>query len=103
MKKGLSIKNLLTGKPKKSKDEIIAEVPVGEGKLFKISYSKVAVYKDEDGKAYTLSPVCKHMGCIVDWNSEDKTWDCPCHGSRYDKYGKVIYGPAKANLDKKEL
>ncbi len=103
MKKGLSLKNLLSGKPKKSKEDMIAEVTTGEGKLFKIGYGKVAVYKDEDGKAYTLSPVCKHMGCIVDWNSEDKTWDCPCHGSRYDRYGKVIHGPAKANLDKKEL
>lgn len=103
MKKGFSIKNLLTGKPRKSKEDMIAEVSVDEGKIFKVGYGKVAIYKDEDGKAYTLSPVCKHMGCIVDWNSEDKTWDCPCHGSRYDKYGKVVHGPAKADLDKKEL
>jgi len=103
MKKSLLIKNLLTGKPKKSKEYMIAEVPVGEGKLFKIGYGKVAIFKDENGQVYTFSPICKHMGCIVDWNSEDKTWDCPCHGSRYDRYGKVIHGPTKADLDKKEL
>lgn len=59
---------------------------------------KVAVYKDAAGNTTKLSAVCTHLGCIVDWNSTEKTWDCPCHGSRYDKMGKVINGPAKKNL-----
>ncbi len=60
--------------------------------------SKVAVYKDEVGRLHTCSAVCTHLGGIVRWNSAEKTWDCPCHGSRYDRYGQVINGPANKEL-----
>lgn len=71
----------------------------GSGAIVDLDGSKVGVYKDEDGKAYYIKPVCTHLGCILEWNDADKTWDCPCHGSRYDKYGKNIYDPAIKNLD----
>src|SRR6266545_8012570 len=59
---------------------------------------KLAVYKDEDGYLVALSPRCTHMGCTVDWNDADRTWDCPCHGSRYAVDGEVIQGPAAKAL-----
>ena len=59
---------------------------------------KVAVYRDEQGALHERSAVCPHLGCIVHWNRAEKTWDCPCHGSRFDAYGKVINGPANRDL-----
>jgi Rieske Fe-S protein len=56
------------------------------------------VYRDEQGTVHERSAVCAHLGCIVGWNKVEKTWDCPCHGSRYDKFGKVINGPANEDL-----
>jgi Rieske Fe-S protein len=64
---------------------------------------RVAVYKAEDGSLIALSPRCQHMGCTVDWNDAEQTWDCPCHGSRYARDGAVIKGPAKKDLDREEL
>jgi Rieske Fe-S protein len=60
---------------------------------------KLAVYKDEAGRLHACSAVCPHLGGIVRWNSAEKTWDCPCHGSRFDRYGQVINGPAAAELE----
>ena len=74
------------------------DIKPGSGAVVDLEGSKVGVYKDENGKAYYIKPVCTHLGCILEWNDADKTWDCPCHGSRYDKYGKNIYGPATKNL-----
>jgi Rieske Fe-S protein len=48
--------------------------------------------------AHTRSAVCPHLGCIVDWNHAERTWDCPCHGSRFDGHGRVINGPANRDL-----
>ena len=74
------------------------DIKPGSGTVVDLEGSKVGVYKDEDGKPHFIKPVCTHLGCILEWNDADKTWDCPCHGSRYDKYGKNIYGPATKNL-----
>jgi glycine/D-amino acid oxidase-like deaminating enzyme/nitrite reductase/ring-hydroxylating ferredoxin subunit len=74
------------------------EVKSGEGAVVRRGLSKVAVYVDETGAAHERSAVCRHLGCAVRWNSLEKSWDCPCHGSRYDAYGKVINGPANENL-----
>lgn len=75
-----------------------AEVPLGEGAIIRRGLSKVAIYRDESGVVHELSPVCPHLGCIVRWNSAEKTWDCPCHGSRFDAHGTVLNGPANVNL-----
>jgi Rieske Fe-S protein len=77
------------------------DIKPNEGKVIDQNGEKLAVYKDEDGKLISLSAVCTHAGCIVGWNNDDKTWDCPCHGSRFDKTGKVINGPAEKDLPKK--
>lgn len=78
----------------------IEEIKEGQGGIVEIDGKKVAVYAGEAGKVVKLSPVCKHLSCIVGWNGHDKTWDCPCHGSRYKADGTVIHGPALKNLDK---
>jgi Rieske Fe-S protein len=56
------------------------------------------VYRDDAGGLHERSAACTHLGCIVHWNPSEKTWDCPCHGSRYDRMGKVINGPANKDL-----
>lgn len=74
------------------------EIPPGKGAIIRRGLKKIAVYKDDSGNVHELSAVCRHLGCIVDWNSLEKTWDCPCHGSRYDAMGHVIMGPANSDL-----
>lgn len=75
----------------------------GTGEVIKLDGKKIAAYRDEDGDIHALSPVCTHAGCIVNWNGEEKSWDCPCHGARYDIEGKVLTGPAVRDLEKIEL
>ncbi len=75
-----------------------SQIAPGEGAVMRRGSKKVAVYKDESGTIHERSAVCTHLYCIVDWNSTEKSWDCPCHGSRFDPYGKVINGPAIAPL-----
>lgn len=64
---------------------------------------KVAAYRDESGEVHGVSHVCTHLGCSVLFNNAEKTWDCPCHGSRFDHTGKVIQGPAMKDLERKTL
>lgn len=78
------------------------EIEPGAGGIIRRGLSKVAVYRDDDGTLHERSAVCQHLGCIVTWNSNEKTWDCPCHGSRYDRYGRVITGPANSDLARVE-
>jgi hypothetical protein len=61
------------------------------------------VYRDEQGVLHERSALCSHLGCFVTWNNSEKTWDCPCHGSSYDRYGRVIEGPAKKDLANEKL
>ncbi len=74
------------------------EIPVASGGVISHGVTKLAVYKDEHGRCTHLSAVCPHLGGIVRWNSVEKTWDCPCHASRFDRFGKVIHGPANSSL-----
>lgn len=70
----------------------------GEGAVVRCGLKKIAAYRDEDGKLHEMSAVCPHLKCIVHWNRTEMTWDCPCHGSRFDAFGKVLNGPSVANL-----
>jgi Rieske Fe-S protein len=79
------------------------EIGRGQGKLITIDGKKVAAYRDEEGNLHTLSAVCPHMGCHVHWNNAESTWDCPCHGSRFDATGKVANGPAVTDLKAVEV
>jgi glycine/D-amino acid oxidase-like deaminating enzyme/nitrite reductase/ring-hydroxylating ferredoxin subunit len=75
----------------------------GDGKIIEYRGKKTAVYKDDRGEVRAISAVCTHMGCIVGWNKTEKTWDCPCHGSRYSADGEVIHGPAPRSLERIDL
>jgi len=75
------------------------DVKPGEGKILKIEGKPVACSRDDDGKLATVSAVCTHMGCLVRWNDAEKTWDCPCHGSRFQATGEVMAGPAESPLE----
>jgi Rieske Fe-S protein len=79
------------------------EIKPGSGAIIRRGPLKVAVYRDESGRVHQRSAICRHLGCVVDWNSLEKTWDCPCHGSRYDALGQVIQGPANADLPEVEI
>jgi len=70
----------------------------GTGMVVRRGASKVAIYRDDDGAVREFSAVCPHRGCIVRWNSFEKSWDCPCHGSRYKSDGTVINGPSLEDL-----
>ena len=70
----------------------------GEGAVVEVDGEKVAAYLHDDGTTYALSARCQHMGCLVDWNSRARTWDCPCHGSRYEYSGAIINGPTTKPL-----
>lgn len=69
------------------------------GSIIEINKEKVGIYKNLEGKVYAVKPICTHLGCLLSWNDVDKTWDCPCHGSRFDYQGKNLYDPAFKNLD----
>ncbi|HEY3256582.1 MAG TPA: (2Fe-2S)-binding protein, partial [Polyangiaceae bacterium] len=74
------------------------QIQRGEGAVLRRGLHRVAVYVDDAGAAHELSASCPHLGGVVSWNSAEKSWDCPCHGSRFDCHGKVITGPALTDL-----
>ena len=76
----------------------VEQIKPGEGAVLGTGRGKIAVYRDENGGVHQHSAVCTHLYCIVHWNGTEKTWDCPCHGSRFDPYGKVVNGPAIVGL-----
>jgi Rieske Fe-S protein len=79
------------------------ELERGEGRLVQLGLRKVAAYRDANGTLHVLRPVCAHLKCIVHWNAAEASWDCPCHGARYDVDGKPIDGPSLANLEPYDL
>jgi nitrite reductase/ring-hydroxylating ferredoxin subunit len=76
------------------------DLKVGEGKILKLNGKKTAAYRSEDGRVHLLSPICTHLKCLIHWNAADKTWDCPCHGSRFKPTGEVLSGPAEEPLER---
>lgn len=78
----------------------VDDINSNEGAVIEENGAQVAVYKNEKGEVTKLSPVCTHQACLIEWNGNDKVWDCPCHGSRFKPNGKVINGPAVKDLQK---
>jgi Rieske Fe-S protein len=77
-----------------SEVDTIEDIDAGEGAILRQGAGKIAVYKDAEGEVHTCSAICTHLGCIVQWNGGEKSWDCPCHGSRFDTDGSILNGPA---------
>jgi Rieske Fe-S protein len=78
----------------------LRSVQRGSGAIIELNGQKVAAYRDERGDTTLRSAICTHMGCSVGWNDAERTWDCPCHGSRFKPNGDVISGPAESPLPK---
>jgi glycine/D-amino acid oxidase-like deaminating enzyme/nitrite reductase/ring-hydroxylating ferredoxin subunit len=77
----------------------VEQIAPGEGAVVRDGLSKIAAYRDQAGVLHQQTAVCPHLGCIVEWNKNERTWDCPCHGSRFDKLGHLICGPANSDLE----
>ncbi len=101
VKENASVAAHLVGGYLGSKARSYDELKPGEAAILKIDGDNVAAYRDERGKVHAVSAVCTHMGCLVGWNDTDRTWDCPCHGSRFELDGEVIHGPATRPLGSK--
>ena len=97
-KENLSVAAHLVGGYLSRKPKSYDELEPGDAAIMKIDGDNVAAFKDESGKVHAVSAVCTHMGCLVGWNATDRTWDCPCHGSRFELSGEVIHGPATKPL-----
>jgi Rieske Fe-S protein len=78
----------------------LQEIPAGEGRLVWYGGQQLAVFREPNGQMHTLSPVCTHLGCHVQWNEAEQTWDCPCHGGRFSALGERLYGPPASDLKK---
>lgn len=76
-----------------------SEIARGEGAVLRRGVRKVAVYVDETGQRHECSAVCPHLAGLVQWNAAERSWDCPCHGSRFDPFGRVLTGPANSDLE----
>ena len=77
----------------------LSSIKNDNGGIIHFNGTDIGIYKDKDGKIYAVNPTCTHLGCLLTWNNVDKTWDCPCHGSRFDFKGKNLYDPAFKDLD----
>lgn len=95
--KSLVIKRL------KKTDKTLADLLKGQGKIIEYEDEKVGAYKDDNGDIYIVSPYCTHLGCELSWNDLEKTWDCPCHGSKFNYNGKNLYDPAIKDLENRQL
>jgi 3-phenylpropionate/trans-cinnamate dioxygenase ferredoxin reductase subunit len=84
----------------KTVDRSVDDLDPGHGGLVSVDGRQLAVYRDDEGDTFELSPRCTHMGCTVDWNDSARTWDCPCHGSRFAADGSVVHGPASEPLER---
>ncbi|MEX2273963.1 MAG: universal stress protein [Actinomycetota bacterium] len=83
----------------KTMDRTVDDIAPGHGALLDEGGKRIAVFRDDAGELHRLNPRCSHLGCTVGWNDADRTWDCPCHGSRYATDGMVVNGPAQRALE----
>lgn len=81
------------------KEGDLSNIKNDNGGIIKVNGMNVGIYKNKNGEIYAVNPTCTHLGCLLTWNNLDKTWDCPCHGSRFDYNGKNLYDPAFKDLE----
>jgi Rieske Fe-S protein len=79
------------------------DVPAGEARVVRTGLGKTGVFRDDDGNVHAVSMRCTHLGCLVKFNDAERSWDCPCHGSRFDLDGRVLAGPATAPLERRDV
>jgi 3-phenylpropionate/trans-cinnamate dioxygenase ferredoxin reductase subunit len=96
-------KHFVRGRLSKADATPASQLAAGEGRALQVDGDKLAVHRDEQGALHAVSAVCTHLGCLVEWNRSERSWDCPCHGSRFRSDGSVIQGPAKRPLQPREL
>ncbi|MEU4447080.1 FAD-dependent oxidoreductase [Actinosynnema sp. NPDC050801] len=94
--------DLVGDRLKSAEVDTVADVPVGEARVVKDGTGKAGVYRDEEGGVHGVSLRCTHLGCLVRFNSAERSWDCPCHGSRFDVDGAVLEGPATKPLPRRD-
>ena len=80
-----------------------SELPGGHGGIVELDGEKLGVYRDEKGRLWAVEARCPHLGCQLEWNPEERSWDCPCHGSRFDYRGHLMNGPAQTDLAAEEV
>src|SRR5699024_8015729 len=95
-------KHMIRGKLEYTNDNV-KDLEPDDATVTRVNGKRTGVYKDNDNQLFAVDTTCEHLGCEVNWNSGDRTWDCPCHGSRYSYTGEVIEGPAKEPLNKVKL
>ena len=86
-------------RPLQARSGSLDDIEPGEGAVISSGREHIAVFRNPEGAVTALSATCTHMGCLVSWNGAERTWDCPCHGSRFALDGKVLHGPATQNLE----
>jgi Rieske Fe-S protein len=92
------VMGLLKGTPEDDKVKELSRIRTGEGKVVNVSGTKCGAYRDENGELHIVSARCTHLKSTLAWNADEKTWDCPWHGSRFTYDGHVINGPANRDL-----
>ncbi len=104
VKEGADVAGKLIGKwfPSSGIKEL-DEIANGEARVVEYEKKSIAIYKDDSGGIHAVNPACPHINCEVAWNSSEKSWDCPCHGSRFNIEGELLTGPARKDLEKIEL
>jgi nitrite reductase/ring-hydroxylating ferredoxin subunit len=90
--------NYYRNKPRDAASIQLASIPPGSGAVVEMDGHKYGAYADEEKMLHVVDAECTHLGCIIHWNNDEKTWDCPCHGSRFSYEGKVLNGPANSDL-----
>jgi Rieske Fe-S protein len=93
--------HLVADRLKPAEAKALEEVPRGEGRVVSLDGKKLAAFRDEQGTMKLISADCTHMACTVRWNPAERSWDCPCHGARFDVEGEVLNGPALRPLERK--
>ena len=97
-KHNLKAAQLLTGRLEPAEAGSSEEVPAGEARVVRTGLGKSGYFRDEGGALHGVSLRCTHLGCLVKFNAAERSWDCPCHGSRFDIDGSVLEGPATRPL-----
>jgi glycine/D-amino acid oxidase-like deaminating enzyme/nitrite reductase/ring-hydroxylating ferredoxin subunit len=104
VKESADVLGILVGKWfSSSKIKEVGELAKGEARVVKYEGHSIALFKDDDGNLHGVNPACTHINCVVVWNNAEKTWDCPCHGSRFSVDGEMFTAPARKDLEKIDL